>query len=225
MLDSQLELVLSINSPNASMWPKESRDARFDYVSLRSWKECLKHTPHPGCQLERSSRVRIACSSGVQTPWKICPDRQSVDTIGPPNITQILPQEFSSVTEANWFRQLILWEYFGLKDDVIFPKKNKTGWCNFSWITLIESPESIWCNWWCNAYTHWLCKNRMWKWNSRSSTGKCLGEASVNGRFGLAQGYQPFGRSCYVLLTGVTVAIGPANSNPQQVQALCFSLR
>ena len=51
--------------------------------------------------------------------------------IGPARITQLIPQELSGVTEVNLFRQLIPWEIFGVKDCVIFPNRDKTGWCNF----------------------------------------------------------------------------------------------
>ena len=33
------------------------------------------------------------------------------NAIGPPRITQLIPQGFSGVTEVKFLRQLILWEY------------------------------------------------------------------------------------------------------------------
>ena len=41
--------------------------------------------------------------------------RFETSTIGPARITQLIPQEFSGVTEVNLLRRLIPREYFGVK--------------------------------------------------------------------------------------------------------------
>ena len=45
---------------------------------------------------------------------------------------------------------------------------------HFLGVTLIKSPEFIWCNWRCNDYTKWFLKNKVVKCNPRSSNGKRL---------------------------------------------------
>ena len=72
---------------------------------------------------------------------------------GPSRITQI-PQAFSGVTEVNLLRQLIPWEYFGVKDCAIFLIGTRQGGVVFLGILNIESPELIWCNWRWNDYTN-----------------------------------------------------------------------
>ena len=60
-----------------------------------------------------------------------CDSTKDEITIGPARITQLIPQEFSGVTEVNSLRQLIHRANFGVKDCVLFPNRDKTGWCNF----------------------------------------------------------------------------------------------
>ena len=37
----------------------------------------------------------------------------------------------------------IPWEYFGVKDGVTIPKRDKTGWCNFSWELRLLNPQKL----------------------------------------------------------------------------------
>ena len=60
---------------------------------------------------------------------------------------------------------------------MIFLKRKKTGWCNFLGITLIISPEIIWCNRrsrQCKHDTYQFLKNEMGKYNPISLSGAVL---------------------------------------------------
>ena len=93
--------------------------------------------------------------------------------IGPSRITQLIPQAFSGVTEVKFITPTNpLSIYFGVKDGVIFPKKDKTGWCNFflgitlwnrqNWFGVFDGVMIILVNSW---------KTKMGKCNPRSSNG------------------------------------------------------
>ena len=64
-------------------------------------------------------------------------------TIGPIRMTQLIPWEFSGVTEVKLLRQLILWDYFGVIGGVLLPKRDNTRRCNLSWELRLLDPLKI----------------------------------------------------------------------------------
>ena len=51
--------------------------------------------------------VLVSAKSGFSFWFQLLPQRRGWGTIGPARIPQLIPQEFSGVTEVNLLRQLI----------------------------------------------------------------------------------------------------------------------
>ena len=60
-------------------------------------------------------------------------------TIGPFRIAQLIPQDCSGVTEVKFIAPIHSLRIFCVKDGVIFPKTDKTRWCNFSWTSRLPN--------------------------------------------------------------------------------------
>ena len=62
-------------------------------------------------------------------------------SIGRSRIIQVIHQEFSGVSGVKLITPIN--SYVGVKDCVVFPNRDKTGWCNFSWEVRLLNPQNL----------------------------------------------------------------------------------
>ena len=83
------------------------------------------------------------CHKMSQSVARCCKISSIVVTIGPSRIITTIPQEFSGVTEVRFIMPIDSLRWFWCTDGVIFTKRDKTRWCNFSWKVRLLNPQKI----------------------------------------------------------------------------------